>query len=94
MMNSLLEISIFDISNVDSVTFYGYRKAQLSIRLISLYRHDERVERLEKFLYEKAGVKSKDNHTVFEVEYQGNKLALQFTDRYMWIGLGVIDRPW
>ncbi len=92
--NTMYEITNLNyIINKKNVTFYGYRKAQPKLHLVSFDRDDREVKRLEERLYEITGA-TKDNHVLFEVKLDGNILAVKFSDGNMWLGLGVEKQSW
>lgn len=92
--NSSFDFDRFKIACADSITFYEYRQAQPKMPIISLNRYDKMVEEFELFLYDRVKVGGRDNHTLFELKYNGNTIVFQFTDREMIIGLGIIKEPW
>ena len=85
---------LYCIISKENVTFHGYRQALPKLRLVSFDRDEREIKELEEHLYKITGVAIQDNHTVFEVKVDEYVLALQFTDRDMWLGLGVEQQPW
>lgn len=83
---------VFKISK-ENVTFHGYRRARSKVNLVTFDRKDSKIQNLEEQLYEITGA-DKENHVLFEVEVNEYKLALQFTDNEMWLGLGVEKQRW
>lgn len=79
--------------NEENVTFYGYRQARPKLRLVSFDRDDRKIKLLEERLY-KITEAIRNNHVLFEVKVNEYILALQFTDRKMWLGLGVEKQSW
>ncbi len=82
----------FNISK-ENVTFYGYRKARPNVMLVSFDREDRKIKRLEERLYNMTEA-TRDNHVLFEVKVNEYRIALQFSDGKMWLGLGVEKQPW
>ena len=69
---------------------YRYRSAMVINQLFKINRDNE----LEQVLAKKSGEKM-DNHTVYEIRYpDGSTFAIQCSDDFMAIGVGIDERIW
>lgn len=73
-----------------SVTQYRYRTAYVTHILLEMPRDDE----LEELLSKKSG-KRIDNHTLYQLTFSdGENFSMLFSDRKMYLGLGVSKMNW
>lgn len=72
------------------VVQYPYRTAEPERYLFPMTRDED----LEEFLASKAN-KRRDNHTLYVVKWSdGKSVSIRFSDSKMYLGLGVIEKPW
>ena len=94
-----LRLLSYMIKEAKEVIFYRYRTAMICDKIMEFEEYEDsnnvKLIKLEDALYEKAGIKRKDNHVCFEVQTEnGNKLYFMFSDLNLYIGLGLTVKNW